>query len=57
MVSDTFFSFRDGIDVGLWEGVSAVVPPGGAQNDYLAIDMCNERNAIMVFTGQRRFKH
>ena len=29
MVSDAFFPFRDGVDVGLKEGVTAVVQPGG----------------------------
>jgi phosphoribosylaminoimidazolecarboxamide formyltransferase/IMP cyclohydrolase len=57
MVSDAFFPFRDGIDVGLREGVSAVVQPGGSTNDYQSIEACNESNATMVFTGQRSFKH
>jgi phosphoribosylaminoimidazolecarboxamide formyltransferase/IMP cyclohydrolase len=57
MVSDAFFPFRDGIDVGLREGVSAVVQPGGSTNDYQSIEACNEHNATMVFTGQRSFKH
>ncbi len=29
MVSDAFFPFRDGIDVGLSQGVKAVIQPGG----------------------------
>lgn len=57
MVSDAFFPFRDGIDVGLREGVSAVVQPGGSTNDYQSIEACNEAGATMVFTGQRSFKH
>ncbi|MDY0131387.1 MAG: IMP cyclohydrolase [Desulforegulaceae bacterium] len=57
MISDAFFPFRDGIDVGLKEGVSAVVQPGGSMNDYQSIEACNEFNASMVFTGQRSFKH
>ena len=57
MVSDAFFPFRDGIDVGLREGVSAVVQPGGSLNDYQSIEACNEHDATMVFTGQRSFKH
>ena len=57
MVSDAFFPFRDGIDVGLKEGVSAVVQPGGSLNDYQSIEACNERDATMVLTGQRSFKH
>ena len=57
MVSDAFFPFRDGIDVGLREGVTAVVHPGGSQNDYQSIEACNEYDATMVYTGQRSFKH
>lgn len=57
MVSDAFFPFRDGVDVGLREGVSAVVQPGGSENDYQSIEACNEAGATMVFTGQRSFKH
>jgi phosphoribosylaminoimidazolecarboxamide formyltransferase/IMP cyclohydrolase len=57
MVSDAFFPFRDGVDVGLREGVSAVIQPGGSDRDFEAIEACNEAGAAMVFTGQRCFKH
>ena len=57
MVSDAFFPFRDGIDVGLKEGVTAVVQPGGSMRDFEVIEACNETGATMVFTGQRAFKH
>jgi phosphoribosylaminoimidazolecarboxamide formyltransferase/IMP cyclohydrolase len=57
MVSDAFFPFRDGVDVGLREGIQAVVQPGGAQNDWNVIQACNAAGATMVFTGQRCFKH
>ncbi len=57
MVSDAFFPFRDGVDVGLRQGVTAVVQPGGSNNDYQAIEACNEAGATMVFSGQRSFKH
>ena len=57
MVSDAFFPFRDGIDVGIREGVSAVIQPGGSANDYQSIEACNESDVTMVFTGQRSFKH
>lgn len=57
MVSDAFFPFRDGVDVGICEGISAVVQPGGSVNDYLSIEACNEANVTMVYTGQRSFKH
>jgi phosphoribosylaminoimidazolecarboxamide formyltransferase/IMP cyclohydrolase len=57
MVSDAFFPFRDGIDVGLNEKVSCVIQPGGSDNDYQSIEACNEVGATMVYTGQRSFKH
>lgn len=57
MISDAFFPFRDGVDVGLREGVRAVIQPGGSTNDYQAIEACNEAGATMMFTGQRSFKH
>ena len=57
MVSDAFFPFRDGVDVGLKEGISAVVQPGGSQRDFEVIEACNEVGATMIFTGQRAFKH
>ena len=57
MVSDAFFPFRDGIEMGLREGVGAVVQPGGSLRDFESIDACNEYGATMKFTGQRCFKH
>ena len=59
MVSDAFFPFRDGVDVGIKEGISAIVQPGGSDRDFESIIACNEANpkVTMVFTGQRAFKH
>ena len=57
MVSDAFFPFRDGVDVGLREGVTAVIQPGGSDRDFESIEACNEAKVAMVFTGQRCFKH
>ena len=57
MISDAFFPFRDGIDVGLREGVTAVCQPGGSMRDHEVIEAVNEAKATMVFTGQRCFKH
>ena len=59
MVSDAFFPFRDGVDVGIKEGVSAIVNPGGSERDFEPIEACNQANpkVTMVFTGQRAFKH
>jgi phosphoribosylaminoimidazolecarboxamide formyltransferase / IMP cyclohydrolase len=59
MVSDAFFPSRDGVDVAIDQGISAIVQPGGSIKDYEAIEACNEANpkVAMVFTGQRAFKH
>jgi len=57
MVSDAFFPFRDGVDVGIREGITAVIQPGGSERDFESIEACNEADVAMVFTGQRSFKH
>lgn len=59
MVSDGFFPFRDGVDVAIAQGVTAIAQPGGSMRDYEIIMACNESSphVAMVFTGQRSFKH
>ncbi len=57
MVSDAFFPFRDGVDVGIQEGITSIIQPGGSINDYQSIEACNEAGIAMVYTGQRSFKH
>jgi phosphoribosylaminoimidazolecarboxamide formyltransferase/IMP cyclohydrolase len=59
MVSDAFFPFRDGVDVGIKQGITAIVQPGGSDRDHETITACNEADpkVTMVFTGQRVFKH
>ncbi|MDI6775178.1 MAG: IMP cyclohydrolase [Verrucomicrobiota bacterium] len=57
MVSDAFFPFRDGVDVGIREGVTAIIQPGGSDRDWESIEACNEADVAMVYTGQRSFKH
>jgi phosphoribosylaminoimidazolecarboxamide formyltransferase/IMP cyclohydrolase len=59
MISDAFFPFRDGVDVAIKQGISAIAHPGGSVRDYEAIQACNEADppVAMVFTGQRAFKH
>jgi phosphoribosylaminoimidazolecarboxamide formyltransferase/IMP cyclohydrolase len=57
MVSDAFFPFRDGVDVGIRQGIKSIVQPGGSIRDWEAIEACNEAGVTMVLTGQRAFKH
>lgn len=57
MVSDAFFPFRDGAEVGLREGISAIIQPGGSLRDFETVEAVNQFGATMVYTGQRSFKH
>ena len=59
MISDAFFPFRDGADVGIKQGVRAILQAGGSQRDFETIQACNEADpqVAMMFTGQRSFKH
>lgn len=59
LVSDGFFPFRDGVDVAMAQGVTAIAHPGGSLRDAEVIMACNEATPQvgMVFTAQRSFKH
>jgi len=59
MISDAFFPFRDGADVGIRQGVSAILQAGGSARDFETIMACNEARpqVAMKYTGQRSFKH
>lgn len=59
MISDAFFPFRDGADVGIRQGVSAILQAGGSMRDFETVEACNEASpqVAMKFTGQRSFKH
>jgi len=59
LVSDGFFPFRDGVDLALKQGVTAIAQPGGSIRDWEVVQAVNEATpqVAMVFTGQRSFKH
>ncbi|MFP4213036.1 MAG: IMP cyclohydrolase [Desulfohalobiaceae bacterium] len=59
LVSDGFFPFRDGADLAIEQGVTAIAQPGGSMNDTEVIQAVNQADpqVAMVFTGQRSFKH
>ena len=59
LVSDGFFPFRDGVDVAIAQGVTAIAEPGGAMRDSEVIMACNEATpeVSLLFTAQRSFKH
>ncbi|MDP9190589.1 MAG: bifunctional phosphoribosylaminoimidazolecarboxamide formyltransferase/IMP cyclohydrolase [Acidobacteriota bacterium] len=55
--SDAFFPFRDGLDLLADAGIRAVIQPGGSVRDADVIAAANERGMVMVFTGERHFRH
>ena len=59
VVSDGFFPFRDGVDLCIGAGVTAIAQPGGSIRDTEVVAACNEAEpqVAMVFTGQRSFRH
>lgn len=57
LASDAFFPFNDCVAVAADAGISAIVQPGGSVRDQDSIDLCNEKNIPMVFTGYRQFRH
>jgi phosphoribosylaminoimidazolecarboxamide formyltransferase/IMP cyclohydrolase len=59
LVSDGFFPFRDGVDLCIAAGVTAIAQPGGSIRDTEVVTACNEAapQVAMVFTGQRSFRH
>ena len=57
LASDAFFPFNDCVQVAANAKISAIVQPGGSIKDQDSIDLCNELNIPMVFTGYRHFRH
>ena len=55
--SDAFFPFHDGVEKLAEAGVKAIIQPGGSINDKKVIEVANNLNLIMAFTGVRHFKH
>jgi len=57
LASDAFFPAVDSIEECVKAGISAIVQPGGSVMDYECVELCNEHNIAMVFTGERCFSH
>jgi phosphoribosylaminoimidazolecarboxamide formyltransferase/IMP cyclohydrolase len=55
--SDAFFPFRDGLDLLADAGIRAVIQPGGSVRDAEVIAAANERGMVVLFTGERHFRH
>lgn len=57
LASDAFFPFNDCVQVAVDAGIKAIIQPGGSVRDQDSIDLCNEHNIPMVFSGYRHFRH
>ena len=57
MASDAFFPFPDNVEKAADLGITAIIQPGGSQNDGKVIKRANELNIGLVFTGIRHFRH
>jgi phosphoribosylaminoimidazolecarboxamide formyltransferase/IMP cyclohydrolase len=57
VASDAFFPFRDGLDVVVAAGATAVIQPGGSMRDQEVIDAADEHGIVMMLTGTRHFRH
>jgi phosphoribosylaminoimidazolecarboxamide formyltransferase / IMP cyclohydrolase len=55
--SDAFFPFRDGLDLLIEAGVTAVVHPGGGKRDAEIVAAADERDVALLTTGRRHFRH
>ncbi len=57
IASDAFFPFADGVEAAAEAGARAVIQPGGSIRDEEVIEMANQKDMAMVFTGKRHFRH
>jgi phosphoribosylaminoimidazolecarboxamide formyltransferase/IMP cyclohydrolase len=57
LASDAFFPFPDAVEVALESGVAAFIQPGGSIRDDAVLAAVDAREAAMVFTGVRHFRH
>ncbi len=57
LISDAFFPKTDGPEVALEAGVRAIAAPSGSVEDDAVVDAVNARDGVLVFVGERHFKH
>jgi phosphoribosylaminoimidazolecarboxamide formyltransferase/IMP cyclohydrolase len=55
--SDAFFPFDDGPRALLDAGVGCLVHPGGSKRDADTEALCRDRNATLLISGVRHFRH
>lgn len=57
LASDAFFPATDNIESAAKAGISVIIQPGGSIKDDEVIAACNKAGIVMLFTGQRCFRH
>lgn len=57
LASDAFFPMADSVQYAADHGIKAIVEPGGSIKDQASIDKADELGIILVFSGNRHFKH
>ena len=57
LASDAFFPFTDGIEAAAQAGIQAIIQPGGSVRDPEIVEMADQKDLVMVFTGRRHFRH
>ena len=57
LVSDAYFPKTDGPAVALRAGVRTIAAPSGSIEDDAVVDTVNAHGGMLVFVGERHFKH
>ncbi len=57
MASDAFIPFSDSLELVQQKGIRAIIQPGGSIRDKEIIHSANDLGLVMLFTGERHFKH
>ncbi len=57
LASDAFFPFPDVVEEAARAGIRAIVQPGGSVRDEDSIKAAERAGLVMLFTGERHFKH
>lgn len=57
LASDAFFPAIDNIETAAKAGIKVIIQPGGSIKDDDVIAACNKHGLVMLFTGQRCFRH
>lgn len=57
LASDAFFPMNDSVAYAAEHGIKAIVEPGGSIKDQDSIDKADELGVVLVFSGNRHFRH